>query len=161
MRSSIRTSAFPSGLPTVVFSALGLFSSGVGTTALIGAGFNSLGLTGAGGLLLRGAGFLGPAGLVTGAAAGGYAIGQSIDEKLGWHESLAGRANRNRDIYSDMGINDTAAGIFGGAAAIPVLSEVGQGLGWAAFKGYKGASFVGGRIEDVYDWVTDKVGYEF
>lgn len=143
------------------FSLLGLFSSGVGTTALLGAGFNSLGMTGAGGLLLRGAGFLGPAGLVAAAGAGGYAIGQFIDEKLGWHESLAARANRNRDVYSDMGFNDTASGLFGGAAAIPVLSEVGQGLGWAAFKGYQGASFVGGKVADGYDWVTDKIGYEF
>ena len=132
------------------FSALGLFSSGVGTTALLGAGFNSLGLTGTGGLVLRGAGFLGPAGLVTGAAAGGYAIGQFIDEKTGWHESLANRADRNRSIYSDMGLNDTAAEVLGGAAALPILSEVGQGLGWAAFKGYEG-----------YDWTTDKIGYEF
>jgi RHS repeat-associated protein len=151
----------PEKVNDVAFNSAGIFSSAVGTTSLLGAGLSSLGFTGAGGLLARGAGFFGPAGLIAGAAAGGYAIGQFIDEKLGWHESLAARANRNRDIYSDMGLNDTASGILGGAAAIPVLSEVGQGLGWAAFKGYEGGKWVGGKAADGYDWVTDKAGYEF
>jgi RHS repeat-associated protein len=143
------------------FSAAGLFSSGVGTTALLGAGLNAVGWTGAGSLLIRGAGFLGPLGLVTGSAAGGYAIGQFIDEKLGWHEALADRADRNREIYGEMGLNDTAATIFGGVANLPLVSEAGEGIGWAAFKGYRGASWVGGKAADAYDTVTDWVGYEF
>lgn len=143
------------------FSAAGLFSSGVGTTALLGAGFNAVGWTGAGSLLIRGAGFLGPAGLVTGSAAGGYAIGQFIDEKLGWHEALVDRAERNREIYGEMGLNDTAANWLGGVALLPLVSEAGEGIGWAAFKGYEGAGWVGGKAADAYDTVTDWVGYEF
>ncbi len=72
---------------------------------------------------------------VAGAFYDGYILGTWIDEKTGWSTSLSNRARRNRDIYKNLGLGDTSSTILGGAANIPILSEVGEGLGRGAYKG--------------------------
>jgi len=64
-------------------SALGLFSSSVGTAAFTGAGLNTLGATGAAAAISGGATALAPAAAVAGAGAGGYALGKIMDKAAG------------------------------------------------------------------------------
>jgi hypothetical protein len=93
-------------------------------------------------------GFVGSRVLPVAAAAYlGLEIGGWINEKTGWSHSLANRADRNRQIYKDLGLGDTASTILGAPATIPVVSEIGQGLGWGAYKIYQGGSWVGGKMK--------------
>ncbi|HEY8225070.1 MAG TPA: RHS repeat-associated core domain-containing protein, partial [Pyrinomonadaceae bacterium] len=69
---------------------------------------------------------------VVGAFVGGYMIGSWINEETGWSHSLSDRAIRNRGVYQDLGLGDTTSTILGGAANIPILSEVGEGIGRGA-----------------------------
>lgn len=95
-------------------------------------------------------GFL-PAAAVVGSFSLGWEVGRWIDKRTGWGNSLANRAMRNREIYQDLGLGDTASTILGGAACVPVLSEVGEGLGWGAFKVYQGGSYVVDEVDDFID----------
>ena len=96
-----------------------------------------------------------PAAAVVGSFSIGWEIGRFIDEKTGWGESLTDRAVRNREIYKDLGLGDTASTILGAPATIPIVSEVGEGIGWGAFKVYQGGSFVANEVQDFVetrDW---------
>ncbi len=96
-----------------------------------------------------------------GSFAGGWSLGRYIDKKTGWSTSLSNRASRNRDIYrEELGLGETSSTILGGAANIPVLSEIGQGIGWGAYKLYEADRYVSDKISSAYDSVTDLIGYE-
>ncbi len=76
-----------------VSSALGFFSSGVGTVALAGAGLEFAGATTVGGALTTGAAALGPAAAVAGSGAAGYAIGRLADEGVGGLMNITGASD--------------------------------------------------------------------
>ena len=77
--------------------------------------------------------------IVTGAFAFGYSIGRVIDRNTGWSKTLTNRALRNEQSYKDLGLGGTSSKVLGGFATIPVLSEVGEGIGrgaaWGVLKG--------------------------
>lgn len=77
--------------------------------------------------------------LGTASFAFGYSIGRVIDRHTGWSKALANRAGRNEQIYSDLGLGGTSSKVLGGFATIPILSDVGEGIGrgvgWGVTKG--------------------------
>jgi hypothetical protein len=87
---------------------------------------------------------------VVGAFVGGFMIGSWINEQTGWSHSLSDRAIRNRGVYQDLGLGDTSSTILGGAANIPILSEVGEGLG-------RGAGFVTVKAIEAKDFVVERL----
>lgn len=138
-----------------LFYGSGLVSSSIGTTSLIGLGLSKIGLTSAAGrLLINVAIKAGPVGWVTAAAAGGYALGQFIENRTGWSTTLSNRAIRNKEIYQDLGLGETSH-LLGFPSNVPVVSEVGEGIGWAGAKVYQGGSYVVNKIGDFIeskDW---------
>ncbi|MGH9967106.1 MAG: RHS repeat domain-containing protein [Pyrinomonadaceae bacterium] len=86
---------------------------------------------------------------VVGAFAGGYMVGSWINEQTGWSHSLSNRATRNRGIYQDLGLGDTTSTILGGAANLPIFSEVGEGIGI-------GAGWVTTKIIDAKDNIVKR-----
>ena len=133
-----------------LFAPAGFVSSLGGTAGLAGIGLNSIGMTALAKPLLIAASKLNPVGLVLGAFAGGGLAGQYLDDKTGWSDSLANRARLHEDQYENLGFG-WASGGFGAVSTLPVASEVGNALGWGAFKTYQ----AGGITKDYLssrDW---------
>jgi hypothetical protein len=142
------------------------FSGGVGTMGLVGAGLNAVGATGAGGALTGAAAAAGPAAMVAGAGAAGYAVGTGLaniadsnytrtgfwgrDEDTGQNRSaMDWGANWGTSVDEWLGNRPGETSVLGGIAA--GAGGIVGGIGGAV---HGAANFIGSGISSLADTVS-------
>ncbi len=143
----------------VTFSGAGLVSSLIGTSSLIGLGLRGIGATGAGNFLLHIATKAGPVGLLTGAAAGGYAIGTILREKTGWGDASGemGASVTKKLLEYDSFLPDfiDTGGSYAIGFTVTVGGTIAEPFYYGGKKIYEGGSYVVGKVDDFIesrDW---------
>ncbi len=143
----------------VTFSGAGLVSSMIGTSSLIGLGLKGIGATGAGNFLLHIATKAGPVGLLTGAAAGGYAIGTVLREKTGWGDASGelGASVTKKLLEYDSFLPDfiDTGGSYAIGFTVTVGGTIAEPFYYGGKKIYEGGSYVANKVDDFIesrDW---------
>lgn len=137
-RNIILGQDLPVSIGDTIFNLAGFTSSLMGTSTLIGAGFESAtGLAAFGGARIAIAGLSVPIAAILAAAAGGYALGGLYDKKFHYSDRLSDRGtlirNKVKDwstgMYGDNLGGDISSWMIGGIATFPLVGEISNPVG--------------------------------